>query len=284
VRRVLIIGVRGHTGRQLASLVAQRGQVPVLGTAREPDSIDVDGVEPLRFEWQDPETWSPALESGAEAVYIARPQIEDAAERIAAFLGKAVDVQRVVLLSEMSAELAAQAAWVTCVEQAVTSADVEWTILRPAYFYQLLVDHRYLLGAIRDKGAIEWPSQGNSNAFIDARDVAAVAADALLDSGHAGASYTLTGPESLTFAEIVARVSRVVGYPVRYIDSPLDKAIEAWATAGVEPWELDYSRDLLSRVIDGHLAAVTDDVERVIGEAPRSLDAFLQECADVWRR
>jgi uncharacterized protein YbjT (DUF2867 family) len=284
MRRVLIIGVRGHTGRELASLVAQRGQVPVLGTARDPDSIDVEGVERLRFEWQDPGTWSQALESGAEAVYIARPHIEDAAERIAAFLGQAVHVQRVVLLSEMSAELAARSAWVTRVEQAVTSGDAEWTIVRPAYFYQLLVDPRYLLGAIRDDGAIEWPSEGNSNAFIDARDVAAVAAEALLDRGHAGARYTLTGPESLTLAEIVARVSGVVGYPVRYIDTPLEEVIEAWATAGVEPWELDYSRDLLSRVIDGHLAVVTDDVERVTGKAPRSLDAFLHERADAWRR
>lgn len=280
--RILILGVRGHTGSALAPLLRDARGDSIHGTARDPGTVRAPGVVPVAFDWQRPDGWGAALAVEPEAVYIARPEIGDAAQRIGEYLAAATSVRRVVLLSEMAAERAAPGEWVTGVERAVTESGAEWTILRPASFFQLLADERYLLGGIRDQRRIDWPSNGSANAFVDARDIAAVAARVLREDGHAGASYTLTGPESLTFAEVAARVGRVVGADVRHVDVPLSETVEAWS-AGLEPWLVDYLYAAMGRVADGRFAPVSGDVERVTGAPPRGIDAFIEERAEVWR-
>ena len=282
--RALVIGVRGHTGSQLAPILVSRGDVQVRGTARDPETIAIDGVEPVRFVWEDRSTWSDALNGGSEVMYIVRPEIGDAAEHIGELVAAAKGVRKVVLLSEMAADLAPPDDWVVPIERAVMDGGIPWTIVRPASFFQLLVDPNYLLGGIRERGQIEWPSEGAHNAFVDAYDIAAVVAEALLTEGHDGKAYTVTGPESLTFAEVADKLEAVVGYPVEHVDTSLRATIDEWAGAGLEPWLLDYLRAVLGRVISGGFAPVSDDVERVTGRAPRDIETFFRERASVWSR
>ena len=52
------------------------------------------------------------------------------------------------------------------------------------------------------------------------RDIAAVAAIALTESGHEGATYTLTGPASITHGEIAAALTSALGRDITVIDVP----------------------------------------------------------------
>lgn len=75
--------------------------------------------------------------------------------------------------------------------------------------------------------------------MVDTRDVAAVAAVVLTESGHAGAHYDVTGPEALSYTDVADRLTRALGRPVSYVaveDEPVRAAILG---AGLNQWFAD---------------------------------------------
>ena len=76
-------------------------------------------------------------------------------------------------------------------------------------------------GAVEEMGGeVLVPVGGLRQAFVDAGDIAAVAAAALTREGHAGQVHEIRGPEALSFAEAVATVARVSGREVRFDGTP----------------------------------------------------------------
>lgn len=105
--------------------------------------------------------------------------------------------------------------------------------------------------------------------YVDTRDIAAVAAHVLTSPGHQGASYTLTGPEVLSAAEVAKRLSAAIGRQVLYVDVGPDAFRQALAGAGLPGWLIDaliVSNTLLAA---GHGATVTDEVARLTGRPRR---------------
>ncbi len=231
--------------------------------ARQPDT---------RFDWSDRDTWRPAIE-GVRAAYIVRPDLEAAPELIADFARVAAGVH-LVLLSEQSADVLPADHWSSRVEEAVTSATDDWTIVRPSWFHQVLTDPRYYRDAIAQQGVLPLPSGGGRMAFIDAEDIAAVVAAALLaPDAHRGKAYTLTGPDALTVADVAELLSDELGRPVRAEDPDP-------AGASDDPWLSSIFVDVTERVRDGPFEPVTDDVPAVIGRPPRSMAEFIAEHRD----
>ena len=74
-------------------------------------------------------------------------------------------------------------------------------------------------------GVITVPTADGSEAFIDAEDIAAVAAETLANpDAHAGAAYALTGPEAITVSEAAKIIVVVTGKPVKHNDIDRDVA------------------------------------------------------------
>src|SRR6266508_1136969 len=109
---------------------------------------------------------------------------------------------------------------------------------------------------------------------IDARDIAAVAARVLTSPGHQGTSYTLTGPESLSAAEVAERLSAAIGRQVRYVNLPPDAFGQALAGAGLPGWLVDALVVGNTLLAAGDGATVTDEVARLTGRPPRTFDQF----------
>ena len=87
------------------------------------------------------------------------------------------------------------------------------TILRPAWFMQNFSET--FLKPVN--GVIMVPTGNGSEAFIDAEDIAAVAATTLADpAAHAGAAYSLTGPQALTVSEAAALISEATGQTITH--------------------------------------------------------------------
>lgn len=280
MRTILLTGVRGNTGRHVAALLADRRDVALRGGTRDPSGVHMPGVTPVRFDWLDPDTW-PAAVAGVDAVYLARPEIEDAPERVAAFLE--AGVRTVVLLSDnIHGDDVPAASWEGRVEAAVTARAAAWTLLRPTWFHQTLTEERYLLHPIRDRGELEVPSAGAAICYVDARDIADMAVAALTNGGHAGRAYTLTGSSAVTLDDLAQRLAAAAGHPVRHVDAPLDEAVRGFA--GSDSWYGDYLHHVWSLMRAGTAARVSDDIERVLGRPPRSLDEFIDEHAAAWRR
>jgi len=272
-KTVFVTGARGKTGREVMVQLAERGDTVVRGgssqNSREPTTV--------AFDWRDQLTWPKALD-GVDAIYLGRPDVQDSPELITQLIAAAPGAH-IVLVSEQGAERVAADGWVRRVEAAVTGNASRWTILRPSWFQQVLIDRRYFLNGIRLKRMISLPTGGAPIAWVDTRDIAAVAVQAIADpSAHHGKAYTVTGPKAATTADIAADISVAIGTEVTTLVPPLSEAI-----AGASPWLADVLRDMFGRVHDGTFATVSDTVEKVAGRSPRTIKAFIAEHADRWR-
>jgi uncharacterized protein YbjT (DUF2867 family) len=115
--------------------------------------------------------------------------------------------------------------------------------------------------------------------MVDTRDVAAVAAVVLTESGHTGAHYELTGPEALSYADVAAKLTSVMGRPITYIAAPDQAVRQALLGAGLTQWFANalvgLYQDYRRSGTGGYAAQVTDTVEQLTGRKARSLDDLL---------
>jgi uncharacterized protein YbjT (DUF2867 family) len=283
MKTVLVTGLRGKTGRQVAAALVRRKGVAVRGAGRNVADLNFPGVIASRLDWQDSASW-PGTLAGVEAIYLVKPKTADPAGTVASFLRLAGSVERVVLLSEIDASNRDEATDERKVERVVESSPMAWTILRPNWFMQNFTEPSYYLEAVRDAGELKAPTGGQSTSFVDTRDIAEVATAALLDSGHARRSYTLTGPQALTLAEVARSIGQAAGHQVRHIDPPLNEYLEALSDKGTAKAAVEYYRRIYACIQDGRTSIISADLEQVTGRPPRTFSAFVEENKNVWRR
>jgi uncharacterized protein YbjT (DUF2867 family) len=265
-RPVLVLGGTGRTGRRVAARLRARG-VGVRVASRA-------GTPP--FDWADRATW-PAAVAGVRAVYLCfAPDlaVPGAPEAVADLASAAVaaGAERLVLLSGRGEPEAQETE--ARVRAVAGSGGAAWTVVRASWFVQNLTE-----GAFRDAvaaGLLALPAGDVAEPFVDADDVADVAAAALADTGHGGRVYEVTGPRALTFAELTAEVGRAGGPAVRYERVPAD----AWAAElrglGVPEEEVALMTYLFTTVLDGRSSAVGDGVPRALGRAPADVAGHLR--------
>jgi uncharacterized protein YbjT (DUF2867 family) len=219
-------------------------------------------------------------------MYLLRPfrKLADPAGTIASLLQSAAQLERVVLLSEIDAEHRSEDTEERRVEDVVRSSRVDWTILRPNWFMQNFTEPSYYLEAIRDAGELKVPTGGQPTSFVDTRDIADVATAALLDPGHSGQCYTLTGAQALTWADVARSVGEAAGHAVRYLDPPLEEHLATLANNGTPKATVDYLGRIYGCIRDGGTSIISRDVERVTGHAARGFAGFVEENKKVWRR
>ncbi|NYE36117.1 uncharacterized protein YbjT (DUF2867 family) [Nocardioides cavernae] len=272
---VLVTGARAKTGAPAVRQLAAAG-ADVRGGSSDPGGVRVPGVTPVRFSWDKEETWAPSLD-GVDAVFVVRPDRADAPDVVARFVELSHPDTRVVLLSETAQGGYGPDDWAPRVEAAVHDSGRPWTIVRPGWFMQVLTDPRFFLDDLA-QGRLPFPSGDARLAWIDARDIAAVAVAALLDPAHEGLTHVVSGPESLTLAETAAVLSAGLGRPVRHDDVDVDVAL-----TGIDGFDREITEDTYARVRRGEFAEVTDTVQQVTGAPARSLAQFVADHADVLR-
>ncbi|GGF55491.1 NAD(P)-dependent oxidoreductase [Marmoricola endophyticus] len=155
-------------------------------------------------------------------------------------------------------------------EQAIRESGMEWTLLRDNFYTEVLP-----LFA-DDDGVVAGPAGQGRLAAVARADVADVAAAVLSDApAHAGATYSLTGPEALTLAEATARMTQLLGRPYSYREETLEEAYASRRRWTDEQWQLDAWVSTYTAIADGECARVTDDVRRVTGHDARTLEEAL---------
>ena len=93
-------------------------------------------------------------------------------------------------------------------------------------------------------------------------------------SSHEGATYRLTGPASLSMAEI-AQILTEHGSPTVYRAETIEEAYASRESYGAPNWEVDGWVSTYTSIASGALDVVTDDVRALIGRAPVSLADLL---------
>jgi uncharacterized protein YbjT (DUF2867 family) len=198
----LVIGGTGTTGSRLASLLpgARIGtRKPVL-----PDHV--------RFDWDVPATFEGAL-AGIDHVYLIPPiGVVDPVPVVESLLARARLVRRVVLLSSSAVPESATGMGAL---PALVRTLPEWAVLRPSWFMQNFIGDHPLAAGVR-AGEIVTATGAGRVGFVDADDIAAVAARALTDPLPHNTDHIITGPEALSYADAAAIITEVTGKPVRH--------------------------------------------------------------------
>lgn len=260
---ILVTGATGKTGRRVVRMLQQRG-VTVRAASRSGTPS---------FDWTDRSTWEPALR-GVTGMYLVAPGLgsPQAAEHIAAFARRAsaAGSRRAVLLSVP--EGGADQEHVLAAEQALEHAGLDWTVLRPRWFFQNFSED-FLHDPVMS-GEVRLPAGDGKEAFVDAEDIAEVAVAALTEAGHAGWHYELSGPRLMTFGDAVAEIARATGRDLRYVPLTAEAYADEQRAQGVPEEWVQLSAGLYDYVRSGGLASLSDGVQRALGRAPRDFSEY----------
>jgi uncharacterized protein YbjT (DUF2867 family) len=209
------------------------------------------------------------------------PEIADVRRLIAPAVAAAgrAGVERVVFLSLLGVERNRLVPHQR-IERRLRSSGMAWTFLCAGYFMQNLnTIHR---DDIREHGEIFVPAGAGQASFIDVRDIAAVAARALTEDGHAGRAYPLTGAAALGYAEVARQFTAGLGRPIRYADpSPLAFA-RRMAGRRLPPGLIPITLALYTTPRLGLAATVTDDAARLLGRAPIAMPRYIADYRRAW--
>ena len=279
---ILITGARGNVGSALLSHLQERG-VPLRAALRDPGRLEglPPGIPTVRFDFTAPETYADAF-GGVERLFLLRPpQIANVRRDMGPALTQAArsGVRHVVFLSLLGADrnpLLPHAA----LEKLLLESPMETTFLRAGFFMQnLSTTHR---PEIRDQGELFIPAGGGKTAFIDVRDIAAVAARVLTEPGHGGRAYPLTGSVALDYDAVAAQLSEVLDRPVRYSNPSLPRFIWRHWRAGQPLAYVAVLATIYTTARFGRAAAVTPHAATLLGRQPTTLARFVRDYAAVW--
>lgn len=279
---ILVTGATGNVGGELIKLLSQRG-VAYRAMVRGEGRVALPGAQPVAGDFDDAASLARALE-GVERAFLVTPSTAEAEARQLAFVDAArrAGVRHVVKLSQWAADAASPVRFLryhAAVEAALRASGMAYTFLRPNLFMQGLLGFREMIAA---RGAVFAPAGDAKISAIDVRDIAAVAAAALTEAGHAGQIYALTGPAALTHGEMAATLSEVLGKRIAFVDVPDAAMRDALGAMHMAAWQADGLIEDYAHYRRGEASAVATGVRDVTGRAPRSFVEFVRDHAGAF--
>jgi uncharacterized protein YbjT (DUF2867 family) len=268
---VLVPGATGSVGRHVVGGLHDAG-VPVRALTRHPETARLPaGVEVVRGDLTAPDTLEPAL-AGVGAVFLLWPYFAaDGAEEVVATVSRA---GRVVYLSAMNPRGVFET-----LEGLLAGSGTEWTFLRAGGF---ATNTLVWADQIRAGDVVRWPSGGAARSLVHERDLAEVAVRTLVEPGHGGGRYVLTGPAAITQVEQVRAIGAAIGRPLRYEEISRAAGRARLLDLGMPAGFADHALDYLSSLVDTP-EPVTGEVERLIGKPARTFPEWATDHAADFR-
>jgi uncharacterized protein YbjT (DUF2867 family) len=269
---ILVTGATGTVGSQVVRELLDRGARFCAGVHSRP--LDMQGVESRTIDYDRPETLPPALE-GVRTAYLV--SYETLHEKAMVEAARGAGIERIVKQSAWRAgdDGFISGRWHREVEREIEESGMAWTFLRPNMFMQNFVTVH--ADSIRRESAFYESAEDARVSYIDARDVARVAAKVLTEPGHDGQAYDLSGPEAVTHEEIAEALSRALGRTIRFISISDEEFRKRWVEAGAHEEEAAAWVDISRYFRTGAGSTVTTAVQDLTGRAPTTLVEFCRD-------
>jgi uncharacterized protein YbjT (DUF2867 family) len=165
------------------------------------------------------------------------------------------------------------------IDQAIQSSNLPWTLLKPTFYMQ---NTMMAAKTIASDGVIYWDMKDGKLAMIDARDIVDAAVAVLTGSGHEAKSYILTGPAPISFHDVAAAFSRVLGKDIKYVSVPGEAALQSMVGMGIPEWIAKGFSELSEGFSEGFADKATDNVAKLTGHPARSFEQFAHDFANVF--
>lgn len=281
---ITVTGATGLIGSELVRLLSELGMA-TRAVTRSAARVDTrSGVAWIQADLRDPRMLEPTL-AGTSRLFLLSDNQSGFGELQVAVVRAAreVGVDHIVKLSALGAS-DHSLSWIGRehwhVEQALQecpTSPMTWTILRPHAFMQNWLGD--VADTARGEGRIYSPIEEGKVPFIDARDIAAVAAEVLhRPQNHVNATYVLTSGEAIGFADLAEALSEIAGKPVTYQPISMEEASRLMKAKGASEQSIEAMLALATyQRAGGATAKVSNHVQQILGRQPRSIRDFIRD-------
>ena len=281
---ITVFGATGTTGAPLVDTLMAKGAT-VRAVTSDPsrlDALKAKGCEAVVANFTDPAALARACD-GAEKIYLVTPAHLNMRQWKANVIeaAKAAGVRHIVVATGLGASPKAGLTfgkWHSETQELLKQSGLDWTFVQPTYFMQNLL---WQAGNIA-KDAVYYDDLGGPVAWIDARDIADVAAEALTAPGYEGKALGLTGPEALAAEDIAALLSEVAGRTVTCAPLSAEDAKAGMVAGGMQDEVAGAMVELASLAPKGYLAGIETTVSDVLGRPARRFAGFVAENRDAF--
>ncbi len=281
--KLAITGASGHIGGMVASLLSNKGLpliLPLRNLAKVPA---LPNVQARLFSYEDSALARQALHN-VDVLFMVSAAESPTREQAHLTLVQAAEqagVRHIVYLSFANAAAnstftLARTHFVT--ENAIKQTAMKYTFMRDNFYSEMMAD------IANEQGVIAGPAAAGQVACVSQKDVAEAVANVLLNIvqggvQHQNRTYTLTGGQALSLAQIAAVLTSVTGKPYRYQPETVEQAFASRKAnyPGTPDWQLEAWVSTYTAIALEELATVSEDLPTLLGRSPRSFEQVVRE-------
>ncbi len=274
--KILVIGASGTVGSEVAKILKLKKQEVLRATGQtnlKPDQVHLNLVTGKGSE----------VFSKVEKIFmLSPPGHTNQDELLIPLIDKAKNagVKKIVLMTAMGADANDQAP-LRKVELHLISSGLNYNIIRPNWFMQNF--NSYWIHDINHSDAIRLPVEKAKGSFIDARDIAAVAAELIVTEKFNKQAFNLTGSEALDHDQVAGILSDVSNRDIKFENIPSGQMLEGLLKAGLPRPYSEFMLMILEFFRLGYSAQVTDSVEMITGKKPITFKHYADDYKAAWR-
>lgn len=299
---IIVTGASGAFGRAAAArLIERMPPTQLILASRTPERLEQFAARGARVHFADfdePATLPVAFRGGTKMLLISTARVGSRVKqhRNAIDAAVAAGVGHIAYTSVLNAARPDNPAIVKLdhrgTEEHLEGCGADWTFLRDSQYSEAVAE-AMVPGALATGRWLHNCEEGRV-AFVSREDCVACATEVLLRDGHANRAYDITGPELLTFGQALATASQIAGKPIA-VESVNDAAMFAYFDSlgvpreasdsvpqGPIPWSSDDMVSFGQAIREGFFDVLTDHVERITGQKPRSLREVLLAGRHQW--
>ena len=279
---IAITGASGNIGGMVARHLNARSLPLILPLRNPAKAPDLPNCEARQFAYGDLELAKQAL-NGVDVLFMVSAAESPTREQEHLTLVQAASeagVKHMVYLSFAQAALDSTftlARTHAVTENAIRQTNMRYTFLRDNFYSEMmanLADNAHLIAGPAGNGRVACVSQKDVAEAV-ASVIAGIAAQ---NRAHDNRTYTLTGSESLSFADIAQTLTAITGTPYRYHNETVEEAFASRKAADPDTpdWQIEAWVSTYTAIAKGELAAVSDDLPRLLGHAPIGFEAVVK--------
>ena len=276
----LVIGASGTVGSNIVKDLVALGHQVRATTSRKDATGTKGSVDTVLLNLASGEGIAAALKGVDGAFLLAPPGYADQEKLLSPIVAEATRQKtgKVVLMTAMGANAADTP--FRRVEQQLEASGLRYNVIRPNWFMQNF--QTFWAHGINADGRIALPAGTAKTSFIDARDIAAVAVRLLTTNDQDNKAFDITGPESLTHAEVAAILANETGRNIAYQDIDPDVLRKGLLAGGVPADYTEFLLVILGFLKQGYAEPITSEVKNLLGREPIRFAKYAKDARAAW--
>lgn len=274
--QILVVGASGTVGSELVKILKSKGQNVIQTTSKKdlkPGQVHLNLLTHEGLE--------KAFE-GIDRLFLLSPPGHTNQDKLLSpliALAKKKQLKKVVLMTAMGAN-AVETAPLRMAEIQLEKSGLNYNIIRPNWFMQNF--NSYWIQGINNDGKIYLPVAKAKGSFIDARDIANVAAELLLSDKFNNKDFDLTGSDVINHDQVADILSSVTGRKIVYQEIDTAAMRSGLLGAGLPKDYTEFMLMILDFFKQGYAERTTDAIEKITGKKPISFKKYAEDYKASW--